>query len=163
MTSWQTKEAGASNALLARLAEMHGRCGREATARALVEQWRHNESRIAATKPSTQDYRRVKKHPRVAAIIVETPNQKVMAAITRVASAYFTSPQAIMRSTKNRKTTMARYVCYYVLQHRFGYSLSRIGRLTQRHPTSVANGLKRLSVRMGDDAALKEKIESLLK
>jgi len=163
MTSWQTKEAGASNALLARLAEMHGRQGREETAKALAEQWRENQAHIAATTPAPAPWRRVKKEPRRSVIIVEKPNQKVMAALTRVASAFFTSPDAILRDVKTPKAILARYVGYYVLHHRFGYSLARTGRLMDRHYSSVINGIERLEARMRENEALRTKVEGLLK
>lgn len=163
MTSWQTKEALHSNEMLARLANMHASQGRRETATTLHKIWRSNEDKIRGSAMPPQKRVRYKRppEPRRVRIIEETPNQKVMAALTRIASAFFTSPEAIIRGTKNRKTTMARYVCYYVLLHRFGYSLSRTGRMMKRHNSTVKRGLGRFAVRMEMDEGLRAKVNQL--
>lgn len=173
MTSWQTKEAGASNALLARLAEMHGRSGRHETAQVLAERWHENSRMIERHTPTP--WRPAKRqHPLpqrpLPPIIIKDTQMKVqppmrfgLDLIEKVAAAFDLTTADIMGRDSTYRIAHPRQAAYYVVHKRYGYSWAAMSSLFKRNHCTIIRGIRAVETRLWDDVTLSRKIESLLK
>lgn len=171
MTSWQTKEAGASNALLGQLGAFYARRGHRYLASVISDHWRHNANMIErhnpprpARKRARASYPRAPRPPKVECLVkVQPPLKLGQDMIAVVAQAFNMTPDDITGRNQHERYIIARQAAYYVVKRRFGYSYGPMRSLFKRDHSTIIKGIHSLERRMRETPSLKAKIESLLK